>query len=520
MNIASMVARLAAVGNTNNYVVWGILNGTNEGVGTATYNVITNFNGLLKSVYGPHYFDAHQALVFHFNPNVPQDVIDAANDVIPYSLRSQQAVYPWVHPNTLGNIVLANALANSCLNNWNSKIPTLGSVQQNIGLAFANAPILNNAWLRGTTTTTNLNASTIYVNDIYPSPPAVEQLPQQSYGNAVKLHSQLALSGAGNELALEDLANLGVSSYGYLQYSNTSFNFISPADRAQWIATFVNPQPGNYAYNTLFFHPKLNPGNFAFPVAMGVGESTYDAIFWQFNYVGPGSLMNSFGIDWFGVAQGQQWFANGNSSSPYNQTNATFIATAALGGFQGNGSGLSDLNAAQLAGIIPQSTLPGFVVTNNNSTPVTLAGGLTVTAGVLSGNGGSLTNLSYKNNFDSQTAAIIGNAVTNPGCVWLYTGGSNICFGSGFQAFSNACAAVNPADSPVDSVYVGPGTWNYYPTFTFPVNIYGAGAGQWDKRNSMFTGGTIITNTGGGTTTFYCGYSNSVFCNLAVEGTG
>jgi hypothetical protein len=64
----------------------------------------------------------------------------------------------------------------------------------------------------------------------------------------------------------------------------------------------------------------------------------------------------------------------------------TFIA----GVINGNGGGLTNLNAVQLTGTIPMAQLPGVVVTNNNATSVNLSGSFT-------GNGSALTNLNANN---------------------------------------------------------------------------------------------------------------------------
>src|ERR1039458_4330409 len=71
--------------------------------------------------------------------------------------------------------------------------------------------------------------------------------------------------------------------------------------------------------------------------------------------------------------------ASGNFSA------GTITATA----FVGNGSGLTNLNAANLTGKLPLSTLPGAVITNNE-TGVTLSG-------TFGGNGAGLTNLNGAN---------------------------------------------------------------------------------------------------------------------------
>jgi len=64
----------------------------------------------------------------------------------------------------------------------------------------------------------------------------------------------------------------------------------------------------------------------------------------------------------------------------------TYIA----GIINGNGGGLTNLNAVQLTGTIPTAQLPGVVVTNNNATSVNLSGSFT-------GNGSALTSLNANN---------------------------------------------------------------------------------------------------------------------------
>ena len=87
-----------------------------------------------------------------------------------------------------------------------------------------------------------------------------------------------------------------------------------------------------------------------------------------------------------------------NGSLNVMQTN-----TAAL--FVGNGSGLTNLNAANLTGTIPQSTLPGAVVTNNST-------GLTL-GGTFNGNGSglSLSNLTSSVVLTTNQTILITNAL-------------------------------------------------------------------------------------------------------------
>ena len=72
-------------------------------------------------------------------------------------------------------------------------------------------------------------------------------------------------------------------------------------------------------------------------------------------------------------------FQNGANASQ------TFKGTVIANSFQGDGSGLTGLPAANLTGTLPQGTLSAGLVTNN-ATRLTLSG-------TFSGNGGGLTNL-------------------------------------------------------------------------------------------------------------------------------
>lgn len=82
----------------------------------------------------------------------------------------------------------------------------------------------------------------------------------------------------------------------------------------------------------------------------------------------------------------------------------------------GNGAGLTNLNAANLTGTVPQGVLPGTVVTNN-------ATGLTL-SGTFSGNGSGLTNLSAGSlvgaatSFTLTNMASAGASAANTGHFW------------------------------------------------------------------------------------------------------
>lgn len=103
-DIASMVASLGH----NNYVIVSVFNTQNEtnagGPGSGYDSVIT-LNNFLLTDYGDHFIDARAYIVSQYNPSLPQDVIDHANDCSPTSLRLPTDV---LHLNTTANILLAN----------------------------------------------------------------------------------------------------------------------------------------------------------------------------------------------------------------------------------------------------------------------------------------------------------------------------------------------------------------------------------------------------------------------------
>ncbi len=95
-SIQQIVSALQSVGN-NNYVVLDILNGQNEGIGTTNYDSIIALNNRIHSTFPGHVGNLRQFIVSKYNPLVPQDVIDYAQDIMPFTLRSDA-----IHPNTLG----------------------------------------------------------------------------------------------------------------------------------------------------------------------------------------------------------------------------------------------------------------------------------------------------------------------------------------------------------------------------------------------------------------------------------
>lgn len=102
--IAQMVARLGH----SRYLVLSLFNAENPLFykGQPLYNIIQFINNQLATTYGVRYFDAREYLVQNYNPSLPQDVTDFANDVVPTSLRHDSA-----HPNTAGYTLLATKIA-------------------------------------------------------------------------------------------------------------------------------------------------------------------------------------------------------------------------------------------------------------------------------------------------------------------------------------------------------------------------------------------------------------------------
>lgn len=86
------------------FLVVGIINGAYsvEKIGTTNYNTIISLNGSLQTTYGIRYVDVRGPLVAAYNPALPQDVIDHANDQTPQSLRTTGGVVDSLHINTTG----------------------------------------------------------------------------------------------------------------------------------------------------------------------------------------------------------------------------------------------------------------------------------------------------------------------------------------------------------------------------------------------------------------------------------
>jgi hypothetical protein len=115
-NISAMVAA-----SPRGYVVLGVTNNAYEPSGNASYNAIVALNNSLASIYGSRFVDVRALLVAAYNPNNSQDVIDHANDCLPYSLR---AFGDATHLNTAGYAIVAQAVAAKLSGSPTSITPT------------------------------------------------------------------------------------------------------------------------------------------------------------------------------------------------------------------------------------------------------------------------------------------------------------------------------------------------------------------------------------------------------------
>jgi lysophospholipase L1-like esterase len=101
-DIAASVAALAP-GN-DRFIVLSVVNKARpeEMRGGAVYDLIIRLNNQLAATYPANYIDVRSLLVGHFNPSLPQDVADAANDVVPSSLRFDE-----IHLNNDASVIVA-----------------------------------------------------------------------------------------------------------------------------------------------------------------------------------------------------------------------------------------------------------------------------------------------------------------------------------------------------------------------------------------------------------------------------
>jgi hypothetical protein len=83
IDIAAMVADLAAVGNSN-YIIIGITTDTTQITGSAGYNTITTLNSDLATLYGTKFINILPYLVSKYDTGISQDVTDHSNGVIAF----------------------------------------------------------------------------------------------------------------------------------------------------------------------------------------------------------------------------------------------------------------------------------------------------------------------------------------------------------------------------------------------------------------------------------------------------
>ncbi|MDP9052285.1 MAG: hypothetical protein M3O31_16430, partial [Acidobacteriota bacterium] len=86
---ASMVNALATPAC---YLVLGNVNWVSTPIGTTTYNDIVTTSADLAAQYPNNYLNIREMVVQDYNPSLPLDVVDHANDVMPASLRAVVAL--------------------------------------------------------------------------------------------------------------------------------------------------------------------------------------------------------------------------------------------------------------------------------------------------------------------------------------------------------------------------------------------------------------------------------------------
>jgi len=100
------IARSVAFLSTGKFIVLALLNPGSEGRGTQTYGEITRLNADLAVAYPDNFVDIRAILVAAWDPAIPGDVQDHANDVPPGSLRNDDQ-----HPNEAGYALVAQTVA-------------------------------------------------------------------------------------------------------------------------------------------------------------------------------------------------------------------------------------------------------------------------------------------------------------------------------------------------------------------------------------------------------------------------
>jgi hypothetical protein len=104
----AMVAALALVGNTNRFLVLGVINssyGSYEDQGTLPHRLIVDLNRTLSERFGDRFVPVREILIDAYDPKNASDRVDFAHDVPPGSLRSDE-----LHLNESGYRVLVEYL--------------------------------------------------------------------------------------------------------------------------------------------------------------------------------------------------------------------------------------------------------------------------------------------------------------------------------------------------------------------------------------------------------------------------
>jgi len=107
--VSTVLADIADMAAAMTHDRWCVLSVNQNAVfpsGTPTYNDVMAINAGLAAGYPGHYLDVRSYLVSQYNPAIPQDVIDHANDVVPSSLRADT-----IHLNVAGQTKLADYIA-------------------------------------------------------------------------------------------------------------------------------------------------------------------------------------------------------------------------------------------------------------------------------------------------------------------------------------------------------------------------------------------------------------------------
>lgn len=107
-DLETMVSALAVAGNTNRFLVLGVINssyGGREDRGTAPHRVIVDLNRTLEERFGDRFVPVRDILIGAYDPKQAGDQLDFAHDVPPASLRSDA-----LHLNEAGYGVLVDYL--------------------------------------------------------------------------------------------------------------------------------------------------------------------------------------------------------------------------------------------------------------------------------------------------------------------------------------------------------------------------------------------------------------------------